>query len=137
MVVEMNSGFDEIAHTQAGMPHLVQLLWDRYLEHLAKEIETRKEKGLGAVPLPEAIRRAPATHFVEFAANYLKRNRVVENFFVDENHGLRLSDNTTCVVCPGTNVQGTMQDAGEVGVTRGESQPGNEGVIQIQGTQRV
>jgi hypothetical protein len=121
--------FDDVNHTQGGMPHLLQYLWDAYCAYLDGLIEKRRARGARTVKgLEEAKRAAPATHFVEWAAAHLKENRVVENFFIDANHGVRLANNACLAVCPGTEVRGSMQDSGAVAVTEGRSQPGNEGV---------
>lgn len=130
-VVGINNSpmFDEIAHTQGGCPHLMQYLWDKYVQYLQKKIEERRASKRPVVEIGEAIKKAPALGFVDWASKYLKENRVVQNFFVDENHGLVLSNNDNVVVCPGMPVMGTMQNSGAIGVTEGRSREGNEGVI--------
>lgn len=139
MVVEVNHSpmFDEIAHTQAGMPHLLQYVWDKYVAFLREEIEKRRGSGQKTIPIMEAIQKAPAVSFLRWGSDFLKEHRVVENFFVDMNHGIRLSNNDCIVVCPGLPVQGTMQDSGAVQVTEGKSQSGQEGVFNPGGSLRI
>jgi hypothetical protein len=121
--------FDEVAHTQGGMPHILQYLWDAYVRYLQAEISKRRESNKPTVTVEQAVTRAPAIKFVEWAANYLQEHRVVENFYVDANHGIRLSNNDTLVISPGTNIQGTMQDSGAINVTEGKSQQNMEGIF--------
>lgn len=131
-VVTVTDGglFNELQHTQGGMEHLVQHLWDEYCKYLDEQLEERREAGKPAVPLAQAKRTAPATHFARWASDYLKENRVVENFFIDANHGVRLANNVCVAICPGTVIQGTMQDSHAIAVTEGKSQRDMEGVIQ-------
>ena len=131
-IVQVNEGglFDEISHTQGGMAHLMQHLWDAYVGFLRERLEERKKAGKATVSLEEAKKKAPAIHFAKWASDYLKENRVVENFFIDENHGVRLANNTCVAICPGTTIQGTMQDSGAVQVTEGRSQRDMNGVMQ-------
>ena len=130
-VVGINDGglFDELAHTQGGMAHLLQHLWDAYVSYLREQLEERQKQGQAVVSLAEAKKKAPATHFAKWASDYLKENRVVENFFIDANHGVRLSNSVCVAICPGTAIQGTMQDAGAIGITEGRSQRDMNGVI--------
>jgi hypothetical protein len=130
-VVGINEGglFDEIAHTQGGMPHLMQYLWDEYCKYLEDMIEERRKEGKKILPLKDAKMKAPATHFAQWATDHLKEFRVVENFYIDANHGIRLSNNVCIAICPGTVIQGTMQDSGAIQVTEGKSQRDMEGVL--------
>ncbi len=122
--------FDAELHTQGGQPHLLQLLLNKYREHLAGKIEERKKAKLPTpVDADTATRATSALTFLKWASDYLKENRPAGNFFVDENLGLKLSNNLTCVISPGINIQGTMQDSGAISVTHGQSQQGNEGVV--------
>lgn len=129
-VVGVNNSplFDDVMHTQGGMPHLMQFLWDEYVNHLKAQIESRKANKQPTVEIDEAIKRAPASAFAKWAADYLRENRMMQHFFVDENHGILLSNNRSVVLSPGIDIRGTMQDAGAVGVTQGRSNPGNNGV---------
>ena len=104
---------------------------------LKAEIETRRAAGKATVDIGEALPKIPATVFAKWAAEYLRTNRVVQNFFVDENHGMLLSNNRSVVVSPGIDIRGTMQDAGAVGVTQGRSSPGNEGVTPERSSMRI
>lgn len=123
--------FDAQMHTQGGQPHLLQLLLDKYREHLTEMLEARKKAGQPTpVDVDQATRATPVMTFLKWASDYLKENRPVRQFFVDENMGLQLSNNLSCVVSPGINIQGTMQDAQAVNVTHGISQQGNDGIIQ-------
>lgn len=130
-VVQVNNEglFDSIAHTQGGVTHLTQLLWDAYVERLRGRIEDRKTQGKPAVTLEEAIRRAPATDFAKFCADYLAVHRPVQSFFIDENLGILLRNQMSVALSPGVEVRGTMQDSGAVQVTEGMSQEGLNGVV--------
>jgi hypothetical protein len=129
--------FDSTGHTQGGLPHLMQHLWDAYVEHLKTAIETRKSEGKTVVDLETAKKKAPATDFAVFATNYLKEHRVSESFFIDANHGIRLGNNVMVAVCPGVEIKGTMQDAGAVEVTHGRSQPHQQGIVGQSGDIRI
>lgn len=120
--------FDSTAHTQGGLPHLVQHLWDAYGAHLEEKIKERAATGQATVDLATAKKRAPATDFATWASDYLKENRVVESFFVDANHGVRLANNAMVAICPGVEIRGTMQESGAIQVTEGRSQPHQQGV---------
>lgn len=123
--------FDTTSHTQGGLPHLVQHLWDQYCLHLAAEIQKRKEAGQPALDLDAAKRRAPAAGFCKWATAYLLENRVAEGFFIDANHGVRLTNNVAVALCPGLqdDIRGTMQDSKAVQVTEGRSQAHQQGVV--------
>lgn len=125
-----NSIFSVEAPTEGKQPHMIQFLWQEYLKELEAGIEKRQQAGQLVLTLAEAARKAPATAFCAFCARYLQEHRVVENFFVDMNHGVRLSNNKSFVVCPSTDIQGTMQseDRG-VNITQGRSQAGNESIV--------
>lgn len=129
-IVQVNNEplFDPARYTTAGQPHLMQHLWSQYRAHLQAKIDERKKTHPDTVTVDEALKRATAAHFFQFCEEYLKANRPVENFFVDMNHGLVLSNNARVVVSPGYDLRGTMQRSGAVGVTEGVSQPGLNGV---------
>lgn len=129
--------FDSTMHTQGGLPHLMQYLWDAYVVHLQKQLEKLTESGKTAVTIDEAKKRAPATHFAVWATEHLKEVRVTESFFVDANHGLRLGNNAMVAVCPGAEIRGTMQEANAVQVTKGESQPHQHGIVGNDGALRI
>lgn len=130
--------FDSTAHTQAGLPHLIQYLWDQYSLSLQTTLEERATAGKQTVTLEEAKKKAPATHFADFATRYLEENRVSQSFFIDANHGLLFDNGVTVAVCPGINVQGTMQDSGSVAVTEGKDrQQGPAGVARGNSSFRV
>jgi hypothetical protein len=78
-----------------------------------------------ALDLARELASAPVGAFLSWASDFLQRNRVVENFFVDFNHGVRLSNNDTLVICPGTHVPGTMQECHAIAVT-GSDAPGQD-----------
>lgn len=109
-------------------PHLLQHLWDRYKEHIVERILRAKTAAGRALSAEEAAKRAPATDFVSFAAGYLNDNRGVSSFFIDDNIGLRLSDNTTVKLCPGDVIRGTMQESSSVDITSAPTAKGREGV---------
>jgi len=120
-IVQVGSSdlFNSQAYTQAGVPHLMQYLWDKYCEHLQEEINRRIESRRATVDLATAKSRAPATNFATWASNYLENNRVVDSFFIDENLGIRLTNGVRLAVCPGIEVRGTMQPVTEIRVTEG------------------
>lgn len=121
--------FDSIMHTQGGAPHLLQHLLDEYVKHLNEKTEERTKAGKASLPIAEALAKTPMMSFLRWAKEYLATNRPVQNFFVDENLGIRLSNNANVVLSPGVNLQGTMQDAGAVAVTHGQGQQ-NQDVIK-------
>lgn len=121
--------FDPANYTTAGQPHLVEHLWGKYRQHLQELIDERKKTKPDTVSVEEALKRATAMHFMAFCTKYLMDARPVENFFVDMNHGVVLSDTSRVVISPGFDLRGTMQGAGAVGVTAGATQPGLQGVV--------
>lgn len=129
--------FDSIQHTQGGLNHLIQYLWDKYVEHLKEAVEKMQATARPVVNLEMAKKKAPATHFAKWCADYLKENRVTESFFVDGNLGMRLTNSDTMVICPGIEIRGTMQDSGAVAVTEGKSQNNKNGVVGSDGTLRI
>jgi|SRR5215471_11583904 len=116
-----------------GLPHLLELLLAEYRTYLATEIQRRRGQGQRTLDVEQALAAAPCKNFYDFCVAYLAENRPVENFYVDRNHGLLLSNNARVTVCPQTNVQGTMQESGAVGVTQGLSQPHLGGVVRSSG----
>ena len=106
------------------------LLAEAYKRALADRLGRLKAKG-GAkfATVEEAFKAAPVSDFLKFAEDYLRANRPVQSFAVDLNHGIMLSNNVRCVVSPGAEVRGQMQNSGAVGVNRGESQPGMGGTV--------
>ncbi len=120
--------FDATKYTTAGQPHLVEHLWSQFRAWLLQNIEARKKAKKPTIEIDEAVARATAAQFMAFCVKYLAKHRPVENFFVDTNHGLVLSNNARVVVSPGVDLRGTMQGARAVGVTAGQSQPGLNGV---------
>lgn len=130
-VVGVNNApfFDSFSHTQGGAKHLLQHLLDEYVKVLNAQIEERKAAGKPTCTIDEAVAKMPMMKFLQFGKDYLTENRPVQNFFVDENVGLRLSNNANIVVSPGINVQGTMQNSGAISVTHGVSQREQEGVL--------
>ncbi len=130
-VFQVGSGdlFDSTLHTQGGLNHLMQHLWDAYCLHLQEEIGKRNAEGKLTVTLDHAKRKAPATDFAKWASDYLKEMRVTESFFIDGNLGVRLTNNVCVAVCPGVEIRGTMQDSHAIPVMEGRSQPGNNGVV--------
>jgi hypothetical protein len=128
--------FDPIHHTHGAMPHLLQLLHQEYMQHLLDRTQPGYS-GEEYKPVAEGSSRASLPDFMDFATGYLATNRVVENFFLDMNHGIRLSNQKSCSICPGTDVAGTMQDSGAVAVTQGLSQKGMEGVVPVTNALRI
>lgn len=116
--------FDPIRLTTGGLPTLVQVIEQALNKDIQERLERLKADGRKVITLEQARRRVTLAMFGKFAADYLAENRVVEVFAVDANVGLVLSNHVRCVVCPGTDVAGTMQESGAVGVTSGRSQAG-------------
>ena len=98
------------------LPHLVQFLWDRYLEDIQSRLAQRKADGKSVVDFAEAIRRAPASDFAHFAARYLSQQRAVQSFWLPDNVGLRLSSEVSVVVSP-PNPQAQPSAASAVPIT--------------------
>lgn len=119
------------ARTQGGLPHLIQYLWDEYAKHLARQIEERATAGRATVDLETAKKKAPAISFCAWATDYLKENRATENYYVEGNLGIRLTNMDCVCLCPCVEVvePGTMQESHAVGITQGRSRPDNNGVI--------
>ncbi len=131
--------FDTTRHTQGGHVHLIQHLWDQYCLYLQEKIDERIEGRISTVNLATAKEKATATHFAKWASNFLKENRPVESFFVEENCGIRLTNNVLVAIAPGmdTDIRGTMQAADAIQVTEGRSQRGNNGVTGSGDTLRI
>jgi len=106
------------------------------LQHLVEKFQESLEAADGCKKADAALieRTRP---FLDFCKTYLSDNRVVQNFPADANHGVVLSDNTRCMICPEVNMSGTMQASSAVGITTGESQVGQEGVIPVSDQQKV
>lgn len=119
------------AHVQGGAPHLLEYLRDKYVEVLNERISLLHQQGkkTSFSSGDAVVRSGVFRDFYAFACEFLAEHRVVENFFVDANHGLVLSNNDRVVICPSVDIAGTMQDSGAIAVTQGRSQQGNEGVI--------
>lgn len=129
--------FDSTLHTQGGLNHLMQHLWDAYCLHLKETIDERIEKRISTVNLETAKSKATATHFAKWATEYLKEFRVTESFFIDGNLGIRLANSVCVAVSPGVEIRGTMQDSAAIQVTEGRSQLGNNGVTGDGGSLRI
>jgi len=116
---------DSIYHTNPAtedLPHLIALLTKEFQAYVD---EARMKHGIK----PDKNAKPPsANDFIKFAVAYLDKNRPVQFFPVDSNHGFQLSNHVRCTISPSSKVAGTMQDSGAVHVTTGESQPGMDGV---------
>ena len=76
-----------------------------------------------------AATNATAEKFWNFAADYLNKHRMVENWPADRNIGIKLSNNVRVLIHPVTKAgSGDMQDSSSVSITEGQTQPGQEGV---------
>lgn len=84
-----------------GVPHLLEHLWALYTRKIEDDILARREAGLPAVTLDEALRRAPAHSFYKWATDWLDENRVSSQFFLNDNLGLRLTNGDSVAVSPG------------------------------------
>lgn len=112
---------------QAGPPDLLRHLWKVYAKDIKKRLRLRAKEGKSTVTLEQALKLAPAADFVKFARSYLNKHRVVENFPDDANHGVKLSNDSTCVICPRINVRGTMQGTAAHAITPGLDRAGRKG----------
>ena len=80
----------EAAAPEPALPHLMQYLWDRYLEHIQQRLAQRRAEGKPTIEFAQAIRKAPASDFAYFAADYLRRNRPQQAFWSADNVGITL-----------------------------------------------
>lgn len=110
-----------------GSDNLIQHLWDQFvLLYLKPKIEDMEAQGKPTVDLETAKKKTPATVFLNWAFEYLTNNRVTESFYVEANHGVRLTNGASVVICPGGGEQrGTMQDSVAIAITEGLDRPGN------------
>lgn len=121
--------FNPLVHTQGEMPHLVELLVAEYREHIRRH---NGQLPVGQAPLDAEKTIRLARPLLNFFEAYLNTYRPVQAFPVDMNYGLVLSNSQRCAVSPGTaQLQGTMQNSGSIGVTQGVSNPGQDGVVQV------
>ena len=111
------------AEQTTSTPSLMTVLWRAFKETMGEET--------ASFALQET------NPFLAFCDDYLTTNRVVQNFAVNSNHGVVLSNNVRCTVCPEINLSGTMEDSNAVGISSGESQPGQEGVVPVGDEQKV
>lgn len=116
------------------IPNLFDMLWTAYTRHLKLKLDERRASGHKVVSLEDALKNAPASHFLQFCTNYLTEHRPVQQFPADANLGFMLSNNVRALLCPAVSYGyagqgGQMQDSHDVGVTRGHSQPGLNGVV--------
>lgn len=116
--------FDPIRLTTGGLPTLMQVIDQALSKDIQERLERLQATGQKVMTLEQARRKVTLDMFKKFAADYLAEHRVVEVFTVDANIGLVLSNHVRCVVCPGTDVAGTMQDSGAIGITAGRNQAG-------------
>ena len=122
--------FDPVAHSQAGLPHLLAYLVQQYRAHVQQINITRQAQGQPLAD-PEATLRA-AQPVMEFFTQFLTHHRPLQVFPIDMNYGVLLDNNDRIALCPGvTDIQGTMQDSGAISLSDGRSQPGQDGVVQV------
>lgn len=117
-----------------GINGLVATLWAAYEDSVRVRLDDMRAAGHRTAEFKDAIRRAPATDFFKFCQDYLAENRPVQTFAADSNVGFMLSNNVRAVLSPPLEGEfrgygGYMQDAGDVGITRGSGQPGLGGVV--------
>lgn len=120
--------------SQGTIPDLMTLLKEEYARYLSFVIAQRQRAGQPTIDLEEAMTKAPFHSFFVFCTRYLNKHRPVQQFAADANVGFMLSNNVRATLCPPVQggyvgYGGQMQDAGDVGVTHGLSQPGMEGVV--------
>lgn len=112
--------FDSVRLTTGGgLPTLHEVLVAAFREQLQGRMNELAAAGREVATLDEVMGRVTLRAFSAFAADYLAENRVVETFAVDANVGLLLSNQVRCVVSPGVDVTGTMQESAAVGITTG------------------
>ena len=122
--------FSSVAHTQAGMPHLMAMLLEEYRDYVATANLTRQQQGQQEVDPSESIRAAQP--LLDFFENYLKVHRPVQTFPIDMNVGVMFSNNQRCCISPGVyGIQGSMQDSGAVAISDGRSQSGQDGSVPV------
>ncbi len=107
------------------LPDLLTMLHDEYRNYLAQQLEILKTNGSKAkfTSAADAADAAPTKSFLNFAKKYLLKNRPTQQFPVDDNVGIVLRNHVRCCIAPGHNKPGSMQSAGAIHVTHGESQP--------------
>ncbi len=125
-----NPMFNPVAHSQAGMPHLIDYLKTQYRAHIQWMNETRAQQGQ-ALGDPEATIRA-AQPVLDFFESFLNTHRPIQIFPIDMNYGIVLDNNDRVALCPGAkNIQGSMQDSGAISITENLTHPGQDGVVGI------
>jgi hypothetical protein len=124
--------FDSIAHTQAGLPHLLSYLQQQYRQYVRR---VNQEQNLQINP---ELAISSARTLLDFCEQFLTIHRPVQVFPVDMNYGVVLDNNDRVAICPGVaDIRGTMQDSGAVSISSGRSQPGQAGqagVVPMSGT---
>ncbi len=122
--------FNPETHTQGGLPHLVDFLVAEYRRTI-QEANERRAAARKDLLDPEAALRS-ARPLLDFFKAYLRMHRPIQAFPIDTNYGIVLSNNAHLAISPGMpHFQGTMQDSGAVHVSRGATQPGQEGVVPV------
>lgn len=94
-----NGPAPDAAGPSPALPHLLQYLWDRYLEHIQQRLSQRQAEGKPTVEFAQAIRKAPASDFAYFAADYLRHHRPQQAFWSADNVGITL-ESTSLLVAP-------------------------------------
>lgn len=116
--------FGFITNSPTSLPHLLEHLHVAFRQYVEE-----KYAQCGLDPVRDKLKPPSLRDFLRWATNYLTANRVVENFAVDANHGIRLANNVMCTICPGEeHLHGTMEPCNAIAVIDGRSQPGLEGV---------
>lgn len=106
--------------TPAGVPHLLQFLWQQYIAALTNGTK------LTAAEIERNLQFVSAVAFATWCADYLRQNRAANTFFVEANQGITLTNHLSFVISPGdAAVPGSMQEAAAIGVTTGAGNPGD------------
>ncbi len=125
---------DPMGRMPATMPHLIQHLWDAYQVWLGEKIQERITAGTPTVPLEEALKRAPATSFAKFCADYLTEHRIAEIFQLESNLGVRLTNGMQLSILPGSTAgDGAMEESVSVAITPGITRHDHDSSSQARG----
>lgn len=106
---------------------LIAYLWSRFEDHLQDLVEKRNTETPHKPLTPEKAKQTVlASTFVQWASEYLSKNRVVETMISRGECVVRLADNSLVQVCPGgdSHRDGWVDTSGAVPVI-GSPERGN------------
>ncbi len=123
------SDMEALGHVQGSVPDLLTYLLAAYKAQLQRRIDERVvQSGPASVrTLDEALTHAPVLDFMRFALEFLAENRPAETFPVDANIEIRLSNGDLVLICPGTQLSGTMQASHSVQIAAQGKRGGMQG----------